>query len=457
MFSFGIFKSNWKRNWIIPALVTAIIFLGITLPIIDKVDEISKEQYYLTAEDEEDIKWQSASIERRLYNVINVILVFVLPIVLSVNLFGYMNEEKQSSFIHGLPVSRKRIYSTNILTAIAMYVVPYVLNCILLLIMTLGDLGKYLTSSDILSWLGFNVVYNTLFFGFATFVGMMCASKKAHVILTYGIMYAPIVMYNLLQYLLIKMLFGYNDVRNTFLQYWPFTRIFTSFSNYNFSEDIKVMVGYVIVSIILALVGYLLYKIRNLEHTREMIAFKWLRYIAKYLITFCVNTVAFIYFYSLLNKDIVYSIVASLIVSAIAYLVVEMIFRKTLKVFKSIKDFVWYGIAVVILIVALDNDFFGYETRVPKIDDIESVSLTGLSKTVEVNDIDDIEKIVEIHRDCINMRNDTSYYYGTQFVIDYTLKNGSKINRKYRVKDNEQSTFLKSLLEDIDTNSKVAL
>ena len=220
MFSYGIFKSNIKRFWIVPVVATIILFLVTTFQmilrtndikerilddtyVVDDVEMVNKqnkiesnlENKYsseisiigtpeTTSQNEEniiiqtnninqvnnvtntvaivneeidyisDIYYPSNHYEREhyveiLYNPIVMLTIFVLPVLLSILVFKYTNEEKNSSFIHGLPLSKKKLYITNVLTGIAMYVVPFLVNLIIiLLLMCLCGCNSDVVESD---------------------------------------------------------------------------------------------------------------------------------------------------------------------------------------------------------------------------------------------------------------------------------------------------------------------
>ena len=225
MFSYGIFKSNIKRFWIVPAVATIILFLVTTFQMILRTNDIKERrtdyindiiildeekadysgminqqnrieastetQNYssdivmistptisdVTDEniiainnnivneitnnttsnvtntvqvvDEDSIEpyYSPNNYDREhyieiLYNPIVLLTIFVLPVLVSILLFKYTNEEKSSSFIHGLPISKRKLYITNILTGIVMYVIPFLVNLIIIILLNLGEMGK---------------------------------------------------------------------------------------------------------------------------------------------------------------------------------------------------------------------------------------------------------------------------------------------------------------------------
>lgn len=473
MFSLGIFKSNLKRFWIIPFIVTIVLFVGITFQMILEVEEVKEDErenpyinnvmipettYQSDIEivdivnrvesnipvEKTDIQIYMPNYERNfmrlLYNPINIAIIFILPIILSILLFSYINEEKSSGFIHGLPISKKKLYITNIITAIFMYILPYIINVIILLLLNLGEMGNYLQNVQILKWFGINILYSTIFFSFSTFVGMFCASKIAHGILTYILMYAPIGLISFGSMLLEEIIFGFNAFASQIEEFAlkiPFIKIMENFndmmyyySNTKLNLSIQTVIIYIIASIIMLLMGYILYKKRKLEITKEFIAFKAVQHFIKYTATLTVNLLSYMYFYSIFNENEISSIIGSLIVTAIAYFIIEMILKKTYKVIKSIKGLAIYILVIVVLYIIATNGALGFETKIPKINDIKQVSIIRNEQEVIFDEEENIKNVLNLHQKIVSSR-DEAY---TEYVIEYTLKNGSKLNRKYSIR-----------------------
>lgn len=77
----------------------------------------------------------TAIMSMRDLSVINIILMFVGPIVLSFLLFGYMLKKKNVDFIASLPISRKSIFFTNTFMGILMILAINLINAIVLIIL----------------------------------------------------------------------------------------------------------------------------------------------------------------------------------------------------------------------------------------------------------------------------------------------------------------------------------
>lgn len=534
MFSYGIFKSNIKRFWIVPAVATIILFLVTTFQMILRTNDIKERrtdyindiiildeekadysgminqqnrieastetQNYssdivmistptisdVTDEniiainnnivneitnnttsnvtntvqvvDEDSIEpyYSPNNYDREhyieiLYNPIVLLTIFVLPVLVSILLFKYTNEEKSSSFIHGLPISKRKLYITNILTGIVMYVIPFLVNLIIILLLNLGEMGKYLQFADIMKWFGVCMLYNTIFFAFATFIGTFCASKISHGILTYILMYAPVGVLVLTSAITENILYGFKGLSSNFEEFTklPFIKIIEDFremSSYYLDQAIKfetsTIIIYIISIIVMLVLGYFIYKKRKLEITKEFIAFKGIRSFIKYAATFLVNLLSYMYFYDVIGKHNIRTLLASFVITLIAYLIIEMILKKTYKVFKSIIGFIIYAVVITITFVILNTGAFGYETRIPKAEDVEEVSFGMRNETINFKEKQNIENIIDFQQKLVDEKK-KGY---TEYTLEYKLKDGRKITRKYDINNSLYKEELNKIL-----------
>lgn len=534
MFSYGIFKSNIKRFWIVPAVATIILFLVTTFQMILRTNDIKErrtdyindiiildeekadysgminQQNRIEASTEtqnysSDIVMISAptisdvtdeniiainnnitneitnnttsnvtntvqvvdedSIEpyyspnnydrehyiEILYNPIVLLTIFVLPVLVSILLFKYTNEEKSSSFIHGLPISKRKLYITNILTGIVMYVIPFLVNLTIILLLNLGEMGKYLQFADIIKWFGVCMLYNTIFFSFATFIGTFCASKISHGILTYILMYAPVGILVLTSAFIEDILYGFKGFSNNLEEFTklPFIKIIEDFremSSYYLSQTIEfetsTIIIYITSIIVMLVLGYFIYKKRKLEITKEFIAFKGIRSFVKYAATFLVNLLSYMYFYNIIGEHNIRTLFASFIITLIAYLIIEMILKKTYKVFKSIIGFIVYAVIITITFVILNTGAFGYETRIPKAENVEEVSFKVRNETINFKEKQNIENIINFQQKLVAEKK-KGY---TEYTLEYKLKDGRKITRKYDINNSLYKEELNKIL-----------
>ena len=118
-----------------------------------------------------------------------------------------------------------------------------------------------------------------------------------------------------------------------------------------------------------------------------------------------------------------------------------MINNKSFGVIKAYKGFIGYCMFFGIAFLAIHFDWFGYENKIPDIQQIQNVSFN--SKKVIENEIF-IKDVVAFHKQIISTRDlgeDTIY-------VTYELKNGRKISREYRIPLEEYVAYIQPIEEN---------
>lgn len=69
-------------------------------------------------------------------SIINLIGIYILPIIISICLFNYIYKRKSVDFINSMPISRKSIFVTNTILGIIIFTLMLIINIILILIVT---------------------------------------------------------------------------------------------------------------------------------------------------------------------------------------------------------------------------------------------------------------------------------------------------------------------------------
>ena len=120
LFNFNYLKQNLKKSK--GALA---IFIGI-IPIIN----------ILTLFLMSDNNHSNEIISLSNISIINFIGVFILPIIISVCLFGYVFKKKSVDFVNSMPISRKSIFITNTIGGIGILVLMNLINAIFIYILS---------------------------------------------------------------------------------------------------------------------------------------------------------------------------------------------------------------------------------------------------------------------------------------------------------------------------------
>lgn len=114
-------KQNIKKSKGVLAL-----FLGI-VPIFTALVLFMMAKYYVTPPSLSEI------------SIINIIFFCIIPIVVSLCLFNYIYKKKSVDFICSMPISRKTIFITNVVTGIFLIFIMNLITSIIILLLSLGS------------------------------------------------------------------------------------------------------------------------------------------------------------------------------------------------------------------------------------------------------------------------------------------------------------------------------
>ena len=144
--------------------------------------------------------------------------------------------------------------------------------------------------------------------------------------------------------------------------------------------------------------------------------------------------------------------------AAIGYYLAKMLIEKTLRVFsgKPLGLFVSIGI-IACFIFSWELDLYGYERRVPELDEVEAVTLTSpyyYIKNGRLCEEENIAQVLKLHQRMINEkksyeRRNYERYDGIWFTLKYELKDGGRLERNYYL--------LETAAELEDKNSEIWL
>lgn len=438
MFEKSVFIENIKKNWWIMLIVTILIFILIPANIaIDKNDILENQQYmeqlgnqlndsYIL---ELSNNYIQNSIETRLFTNINYIIILIVPVLISMQLFARNREQNKE----------KKVYITNLFTQIIILVVPFFINAIVLAVLKLaGGFLDELHITSILYWFATNVITSLIILAIANLIAALTKNKITHILTTYILLFVPIVILVVFESLLTQVIFGYPGFSNTTLSIigeYPTAKILNLFVyNYeaqSYETNFTLLHGVIYLIISVGLM-YGAYKIKNI--------YGLVQKIIKYIITFMVMALAYICFSYIFGTEVIPAII-SLITAVVAYIVTEMIIKKTYKVVSSWKGIAVYTLISIIFYSIFLSNVFGYETNVPEAENVEYAlySMTEPSennKNVYYREKENIQFIIDKQKEQIENKNTPKDYDNKtyeKFYIKYKLKDGKEITRTYEI------------------------
>lgn len=405
------------------------------------------------------------------------LLGFVFTFVFSIKEFSYLHDKRKTDMFGALPASRRTIFFSKLAAVVVQSAVPVILVMTFLAIMNGGTLTNYFGMSGIFGvvegeipdknlWYMMleavvGVIANAVFLGFLS----ICCGKTSDKILSYLIINAAYPISALFVQLLPgSFIIGYSVDINEFFTcaLSPYTAIWSINPAY--------WGGFVV---LFGALCFVLLPRRKAECAQSHFAFKAPLIITKVIVSFAAGMVVAYFFgiiFSAVNADKPAFIIGWLMGSFIAYFVFQIIFAK------GFKRFGWgmipYGALVLFfaaLMLVLSTGLFGYESYVPRVDEIESVSLVGddvmygvKAADGKITDKKQIEECIKGHQEAIELLKKQNPSFSTMtfgqgllydnysiinsdyLLFRYKLKNGTTVSRDYGMVDGGDIDFINS-------------
>ncbi len=452
-FNKGIYKSTVKRYSWGALLYFIILFVSTGLSLFLNIDRDFSHMPYDYFED-------YPVILHGVYITVPILLALVVPTVVALLVFRFIHSKKQSIFIHSIPVSRKANYISSILASFTLMCVPIIINGIILIFISMFGYSHYFTVENCLMWIGYNLVGIFLMFSVAVFAASVTGNSFATVAIN-GLIHAFLfITVATLSVMAGVFVYGYIETNNLFeiLMERNFAVVVFGFMDKYFRDDITDLqiIKFVIAAVVLYVGSYFLYKKRRLETTGDVAGFKCLNHIFKYVVTFLATMFGFAIFAPYVEENAVVFTLIIAIISIIAYAASEMVLKKTLNILYSWKGYVGFAVCFVALtLVFSQTSFFGYETKVPEVSEIEEAALYNYYHREEPFTANEelIGMVIDAHEDFIFEIPSTSYErlysspYNTRIHIKYNLKNGKTIYRVYPVTYEQRVEIMNAFYE----------
>lgn len=395
---------------------------------------------------------------------IQIALLVSIPVLMAVFLFRFLHVNHAADLMHSLPIRREKIFHHYALLGIVLLIIPVVLIALVVMIThTAMDLNLYFDSSDVLYWLGVTILFNVVFFTAGVFVAMMTGISAVQAVLTYIFLFFPVGITLLTFYNLRMLLYGFPSdylLNKDLDKLSPITYA-------GMLEERPLQWDYAIFYFVLAVILYgfsvFFYKKRKIETASEAIAFSNLRAVFKYGVTFCMMLFGGVYFRDAQNTDLTWIIFGYILGASIGYFIAEMVLQKTWRVVRHIKGLTLYSVIMVVLIISIQS-FDIYENAVPEVEDVNGVLLAetpiiNLDDTetyadyfipAQMKNEENIKRVQKLHEQIIADKKMNqklgNEQYETAFFM-YTLKNGDKVARQYRVNKEIYEDYYRSIYE----------
>ena len=367
-------------------------------------------------------------------------------------LFGDLFVSRMTNMLHAMPIRRETWFFTHLLAGLLFCLVPNALGAAV----AAATMGQYAYGAGL--WLGVMVLEFLFFFGVAVF-SMLCAGNRLGALALYGIInfFAVIVSW-LVDVFYMPLLYGVSLPMDQLFFFSPviqFSQSFFVLTKYDNMKDITTLLQipaqpwiYAGVTALLGVVALglalLVYRKRALENAGDFISLKPFSPVFLGIYTLCVGAALFMVFSSIDGIGRYFVLLLGL---AMGFFTGKMLLEKKTRVFtrKTIVTFFVCVIAMSLSLVITLLDPAGITRYVPEQEKIAQIEINlpfyvNDENTVTLTDPEDIATIRSLHEKAIWDRQEDSVLYNvSRLNIQYTLKNGSRVERQYYIEDSQQT------------------
>ncbi|MGX8702612.1 hypothetical protein [Caproiciproducens sp.] len=413
-------------------------------------------------------------------------LIFVL--VVSVSLFGYMHQKRSVDLFHALPVGRTPMILGRLLSGLTALYAPVLLNfALIFLVGAAYPVQLQRCWSTVFSYLLWLLLICAAALCLSAFLAV-CTGTTADMILSLlGINAAYPLLVFLGDQFASSLLPGLNTGLTAdsliLTAVSPFMAAFMPYlvrgsQTYDgiLAVDMSFYIWWTAFTLVLLAGTVLLYRKRRSECAENSFAFS----LPKNGIRFMITAVMGLGLGLLLQGETESSgnfFIGLIAGSLAAHIVTEAIYSRGFKQLK--RSFAGYGVFVAVFVAAyafLATGALGYDTRVPRAEDVAGVTIQDpytngggqivdgnhrvlASITPTLTEEANIGKVTDFHKKITQDKREHSYPYclnsrnGTPFTLIYRLKNGGTVNRTYYLeyKNDGQGNPISPLGEIADT------
>lgn len=427
-----VFLKNITRFW---PLWAAYLFVLVLIMPVTIMNSLAKYRLLMTD--------RNIALFRNIYYAAvryGTVVIGPFSIFIAMAVFSYLYTSKSAGFFHSLPIKRSGLFFSNYLSGIAFMMIP---NILIFLVSLLVEIlfGK-VEIIPLFIWLGVMTAETVFFFS----LGSFCAMLTGHIVVLpviYGIINFSAAVIEYLGRITIQS-FVYGMPPNTELL---FSRLSPAYyivtepligSNFiketkttvYFMQDWDIFIWIFIAGLLFALFSYLLYKRRHTETAGDVISVPLVRPIFKYYITFCAGLVLGmilnqIFFARDQSVYTAYKILSCFIIASfIGYLSSEMLLKKSFRVLKdSYKGYILFAFILTAFLLSFELDLYGYERRVPAVNEIAEVHVGPHLNRVsgEITDgavftrAEEIEQAAALHRVMVGNKGQLESMYFTYY------------------------------------------
>lgn len=409
-------------------------------------------QYYLQDDSYSQLQRQVYAISGAMRAAMNPVITFAFAAVMIMAVFSYLYSAKNTNMIHSLPVDRRELFVTNIISAFAFMIVPQILTFIITVFVCIG---AHITNIQyILYWFGAEAAMTFFALALGAFVAMFTGQLLAFPVYYVVVNYLYVGCWYLINMVIESVCFGvsnnWNPGKSCILS--PIYYLTNNLRIQSVENSEYVTVGiefkgayllgiYAVAGVVFLIAAYQLYKWRKLETAGDLISMRGIKPVFRWGVAVCAGllggtAVADTIGNSFSSAKVHFWILAAgtLIFGAIGFLWRRCLLRR-ISVCSTKES---WGMGSLngcsgSILGALKLDLFRIEGKIPDVSEVKVVSL-NLDYTLRYTEPDDIQKIIDFQKEILAQKEEClsaeNQYY---LSITYTLKDGKKLRRSYTV------------------------
>ena len=384
-------------------------------------------------------------------------------IIAAMLMYSYMYSSRSCGMMNALPVRRETVFTTAFITGLAPFIVADVI--VIAAAWAVYARTGVVETKNIFLALGFAVMGNIAFYGFAAFCAVLTGSLVVLPAVYLVLGCAAAVVELGVQSVLGSLIYGFSAGRSYGTVLSPIIAVidnvsvgqetvYTMEGRYELTGELIVngtalMAAYCAAGLILAVCALFIYRRRDMEHAGDVVAIPVLKPIFKYCMTFgCAIVLAispelFGSGYTVRSAAATALVVLAMLLGGafVGYFVSEMLMQKTLSVFRGKwRGFVVSCAVIIVLTLGAELDVTGYERRTPDPADVESVCLTYYGTEMKIRQPENTAGIVSFHEEVIAQKDENEGAEDTQWLsIEYTLRSGKEMKRVYNIADDAEN------------------
>ena len=386
---------------------------------------------------------------------------------------SHLYSQKSANFMGSLPVRREGLFLSHYLAGLVMLLGPVVIVFLLTALVELA--GGCLMPGQLGYWLGYSCSAGFFFYTFAVFLGMFTGHLLA-LPAFYGIFnLLAYIITALMEWVLDRFYYGFDILPRWVSRTVKWLTPVLNFAGLQMGNpgtfysygSLRLLWIYPLAALMLAVCALLLYRRRNLETAGDVVAVRVMRPVFQYGVALCAGLFFGMMTMAILRLEEIELMAVILLWGIAGYFVARMLLSKSFRVLRYWKGAVAVGVVFLLLFAVVGFDLTGFETRVPQVQDVASVTIRGLGGRpyddgsrvdAVLDDPEEIAAAVALHQAAVDQQfrpGESAVPDGmryTDYRVEYTLKNGATLTRYYSLLpvDETVSQAAQELLGDPD-------